>query len=65
MLRREDGHSLRALNFDVEGQRKKGKLKKTWKKQVEEESIKLSLSREDVLCQLIWIVATLIASMLT
>ena len=33
----------RALDFEVEGQRKKGKAKRTWKKQVEEESVKVGL----------------------
>ena len=38
VLRREDGHVLRrALEFEVEGQRKKGRPKRTWKKQVKEE----------------------------
>ena len=33
MLRREDGHVMRrALVLEVEGQRKKGSLKRTWKK---------------------------------
>ena len=31
----------RALYFEIEGQRKKGRLKRTWKKQVEEESVKV------------------------
>ena len=32
------GHVLMmAFDFEVEGQRKKGRLKRTWKKQVEEE----------------------------
>ena len=57
MLRREDGHVLRrALNFEVEGQRKKGRPKRTWKKQVEEESVKVCLRWEDALCQSKWIV---------
>ena len=31
LLRREDGHVLRrALDFEVEGQGKKGRLKRTW-----------------------------------
>ena len=31
VLRREDGHVLRStLNFEVEGQRKKGRPRKTW-----------------------------------
>ena len=40
----------RPLDFDVNGQRKKGRPKRTWKKQVEEESVKVGLSREDALC---------------
>ena len=40
VLRRYDGHVLRrALSFEVERQRKKVRPKRTWKKQVEEESI--------------------------
>ena len=51
MLRREDGHILRsALDFKVEGQRKKWRLKRTWKKQVEEESVKVGLRRQGALC---------------
>ena len=51
VLRREDGHVLRrALDFEVEGQRKKGRLNRTWLKQVEEESVKVGLRREDTLC---------------
>ena len=35
MLRREDDHVLRrALDFDIEGQRKKGSLERSWKEQV-------------------------------
>ena len=50
VLRRENGHVLRmALNFEVEGQRKKGRQKRTWKKQVEEESMKVDLRRKDAL----------------
>ena len=48
MLRREDGHVLRmALDLEVEGQRKKGRPKRTRKEQVEEESVKVGLRRED------------------
>ena len=44
LLWREEGHVLRrALDFEVEGQRKKGRPKKTWRKQVEEESMKVGL----------------------
>ena len=40
----EDGHILRrALYFEVEGQRKNGRPKRTWKKQFEEESMKVGL----------------------
>ena len=42
LMRREDGNVLRrALDFEVEGQRKKGRPKRTWKRQVEEESVKV------------------------
>ena len=55
MLRREDGHVLRrALHFEVGGQRKKGRHKRTWKKQVEEESLKFGLRREDEPCRSKW-----------
>ena len=47
--RREDGHVLkRELNFEVEGQKMKGMLKRTWRK-VEEESVKVGLRRKDAL----------------
>ena len=36
------------------GQRKKGSPKRTWKKQVEEESMKVGLRREDTLCRSMW-----------
>ena len=52
VLRREDGHVLRkALDFEVDGQRKKGRMKRTWKKQVEEESVNVGLRRQDALCR--------------
>ena len=42
VLRREDGHVIRkALDVEVDGQRKKGRPKMTRKKQVEEESEKV------------------------
>ena len=51
VLRREDGHIVRrALDFEVEGKWKKGKLKRTWKKKVKEESVKVGLRMEDALC---------------
>ena len=51
VLRREDGHVLRrALDLEVESRRKNVRPNKTWKKQVEEESVKVDLRREDALC---------------
>ena len=55
VLRREDGHVLRrALHFFVDGQGKNGRLKMTWKKQIEEESVKIGLRVEDALCRSRW-----------
>ena len=55
VLRREDGHVLRrALDIEVEGQRKKRMLYWTWKKQIEEESMKVGLRRKDALCRSMW-----------
>ena len=52
VLRRKDGHVLRrALDFEVEGKRKKGRLKRTWEKLVEDESVMIGLCREDALCR--------------
>ena len=52
---REDGHVLRrALDFQFEGQRKKGRLKRICKKQVEEESVKVSMRNEDALFISMW-----------
>ena len=46
MLRREDGNVFRrALHIEVEGRREKLRLKRKWKKQVEEQSVKVGLSR--------------------
>ena len=42
------------LDLEVETQRKKGRLKRTWKKQVDEESEKVGLRREDALCRSKW-----------
>ena len=40
VLRKEDGDVVRnALEFNVKGQRKRGRLKRTWRKQVEEERL--------------------------
>ena len=52
VLRRDDDSVLRvALNFEVSGKRKRGQLKKIWKKQVEEEeeTEKIDLKKEDAL----------------
>ena len=55
VLRREDGHVLRRdLDYEVGGQRKKGRPKRTWKKQAEEESVKIVLRRKDALCCSKW-----------
>ena len=55
VLRREDGNVLRrALQLEVEGQWKKGRLKRTWRKLVEEESVKVGLRKEDVHCRSEW-----------
>ena len=49
VLTSEDGHVLRrTLDLEAEGQRKKERSKRTWKKLVDEES--LILRREDALC---------------
>ena len=53
MLWREDGHDLRRAL----GQRKKGRPKRTWKKQVEDESMKVGLRRKDALCRSKWSVS--------
>ena len=55
VLRTEDGHVLRrALDLEVEGQRKKGRPNLTWTKQVEEESVKVVLRMEGVFCRSKW-----------
>ena len=55
VLRREDGNVLRrALDFQVKGQRKNERLKRTWKKQVEEENVKIGLRMEAALCRPKW-----------
>ena len=58
VLMRFGGHILRrALDFEVDGQRKNRELRMTWKKQFEEESVKVGLRREDALCQSKWSVS--------
>ena len=57
VLVRDDGHILRrVLDFDIEGQRMKGRLKGRGmlKKQVAIESVKVFLRREIALCGSTW-----------
>ena len=50
VLRRDDNSVLRvALNLEVSGKRKRGQLKKTWKKQVDKETEKIGWKKEDAL----------------
>ena len=52
VLRRDDDLVLRsALDFEVEGQRKKGKMNMRRKKQFEEKGMKICLIRGNALCQ--------------
>ena len=54
---RENSHVLWALDFEVEGQRKKGRPKMTWEMQVEVESVKVGLRMNDALCRSKWVLA--------
>ena len=55
VLMTEDVHVLRrALDFEAEDQREKVSPKRTWKRQVEKESVKVGLRREDILCRSKW-----------
>ena len=50
VLRRDNDNVLRvALNLEVSGKRKRGRPKRTWRKQVEEETEKIGLKKEDAL----------------
>ena len=50
MLRGYDNSVLRVtLDLEVSGKRKHGQPKKTWKKQVKEETEKIGLKKEDAL----------------
>ena len=52
---RDDDSVLRvALDLEVSGKRKQGRLKKTWKKQVKEETEKIGLKKEDALRRNKW-----------
>ena len=55
VLRRGDGHVLReALEFEVKGKRKQGQPKKTRKMQVEKNSKRVGLEKEDDLNRARW-----------
>ena len=55
VLKREEGHMLRrALDYDVNVQRKKGRPKRTWKRQVEEESMNIGMRMKDAHCCSKW-----------
>ena len=55
VLRREDNDILqKALTYEVDGPRKRGRPKKMWKKQVEESSIKIGLRMEDANKRTLW-----------
>ena len=55
VLRRDSDSVLRvALDLEVSGKRKQGRPKKTWKKQVEEETAKVGLKIEDALDRELW-----------
>ena len=55
VLRRDDGHILRkALEVEVRGKRKRGRPKKTWKMQEEEESKSVGLEKKDTMNQVRW-----------
>ena len=50
VLRRDNDNVLKvALNLEVSGKRKRGRPKRTWRKQVEEETEKIGLKKEDAL----------------
>ena len=55
MLRRDDDSILRVtLDFEVSDNRKRERPKKTWKKQVEEETEKTGLKKENALIRDKW-----------
>ena len=55
VLRREDVYILRkALDFEVNGQRKNVMPMRIWRKQAEEESMKVGLRRKDAPCCSKW-----------
>ena len=55
VLRREEDNVLKkALRFTVEGQRGRGRPRKTWKRQVEESIKNVGLKKEDALDRAKW-----------
>ena len=55
VMTREDGHVLRrTLDFEVDGERKKGRPWRTWRNQVWEESEKVGLRRKNAHCRSKW-----------
>ena len=50
VVKRECDHVLRTFDLEVEGERKKGTLKRLWQKQVKEASMKVGVSMEDAFC---------------
>ena len=55
VLRRDECDVLRrALDFQVEGKRRRGHPKAMWKSQVEEESRRIGLTKEDALERKKW-----------
>ena len=55
VLRRDDDSILKVvLVLEVSGKRKRGQSKKTWKKQVKEETEKIDLKKEDALNRYKW-----------
>ena len=55
VLRRDNHSVLRAaLDLEVSGKKKRGRPKKAWKKQVEEETEKSGLKEEDALNRAKW-----------
>ena len=55
VLRREEDNVLKkALRFTVEGQRRRGRPRKTWKRQVEESIKNVGLKKEDALDRAKW-----------
>ena len=55
MLRRDDDSVLRvALDLELTGKRKRGRSRKTSKKQVEEETKKTGLKKEDAMSRDKW-----------